>query len=245
MTQLLLRLCDVSKSFQQKQLFRGLSFDFANGIYAIVGANGIGKSTLLNMISGSVPVDDGRIEVNGVDLYRDPVAAKMQMSFIPDKAMIYPFITGAEFIKFIAAIKRQADMSEAMAIATTFQLNNYLNSRFSEMSLGTQKKFMIVAAMMGNPSVIIMDEPTNALDEASREELINYMQNQAKQKIFITATHDQQSLVSLAARKIVLTSTPITSLTEAKDEDSDYSVGKRKHLPNPAFETKAVNEPSL
>src|SRR6476620_3809834 len=115
-----LKLQNVAKSFQGKQLFECLSFEFNPGIYAIEGANGIGKSTILTMMTGSISSDVGNIIINGVDLHKYPVVAKKHLSYIPDKAMIYPFVKGKEFINFITAIKEASPCKETKSLIYDF-----------------------------------------------------------------------------------------------------------------------------
>ena len=206
------RIC---KSYENKEIFDNLSYEFNLGCYAITGANGIGKSTLLAMMAGAVKPDSGQISINGIDLKLKGKMAKMQLAYIPDKAPIYPFITGLEFIHFIKYAKQVNDTAEIQIALENFKLLPFLNNTFADMSLGTQKKFMIAAALIGSPSVMLFDEPSNALDEDAREFLCRYVQDNISKKVMIFASHDRNFISSVATQELHLLSLPNSNFITA------------------------------
>ena len=207
-----LRLEKLSKSFFLKKVFENLSYEFTSGCYAIVGANGVGKSTLLSMMSGSASSDSGLISINSIDLAKHPVKAKKYISYVPDGVLVYPFMTGKELIKFICAAKKSKIASETEKLLTEFNLHNFMNVSFSEMSLGTQRKFLLAASTIGNPDIYILDEPTNAIEQASREVFINYLLGIKDKKIIVFSTHDKELIGCLKAKELKLGKHPISQL---------------------------------
>lgn len=197
-----LSLHKICKSFAKKKIFNDLSYQFPFGCYAITGANGIGKSTLLAIMSGAIKPDSGQISINGIDLRSRGKAAKKQLAYIPDKATIYPFITGKEFIHFIKYAKQENNAPEIQTTLEDLHLLAFLNTSFADMSLGTQKKFMLAAALIGNPSIMLMDEPSNALDEAAKEFLRKYIQDNTNKKVIIFASHDTDFITGVAAKEL-------------------------------------------
>lgn len=204
-----LNLQNITKTLTRKNLFKDFSYDFSLGTYCIVGVNGSGKSTLLMLMAGILPYDNGAIQINGIDLMKAPVIAKQQFSYIPDKNIIFPFVKGREFIRFILTIKKAEMGVDAVELMKKFNLFSYMDFPFSEMSLGTQKKFMIIAAIIGNPSILIMDEPTNALENTANEAFLQYLLKHKKSKLIIIASHDQQLINNLASEKLLLDGFPI------------------------------------
>ena len=164
------------------------------------------------LMVGALPCDSGNILINGIDLRKFSVKAKRQLAYLPDKNIIYPFLTGNEFLNFIKAVKKTTINAETKDLLAAFNLGPYMTMPFSEMSLGTQKKFLLIAATMGDPAVLILDEPTNALEQSSQDIFIEYLQRQAAHKILIMATHDAQLVANLQARKIHLEKHPISAL---------------------------------
>ncbi len=212
MNPLSLQISGISKTFASKTLFHDFSCDFPLGSTAIVGPNGIGKTTLLSILVGAISCDKGSIKLNGIDLEKQSVKAKRQLGYLPDVTMAYPFITGHEFINFICAVKK-AKLTDALKqLISEFSLEKYWNMQFRDMSLGTQKKFMAIAALLGDPSILILDEPTNALEQASRHVLINYLNMHKTSKIIVFSTHDEQLIAELNPHKLILEMNPVTGL---------------------------------
>lgn len=201
----ILKLSGVSKGFASKSVICDLSFEFHVGLTTILGANGCGKSTLLAIMAGTLPYDKGSIWVNQYELHKSPVPAKKLLSYLPDKTLFYPFIKGYEFLHLIASIKKASLKHPTVDyFIHAFNLEPHMYTALKDMSLGTQKKFMIVAAMIGDPSILIMDEPTNALEKTSKALLIQYLQEQIHNKVMIVATHDQD-IINRFTPSIVLT----------------------------------------
>jgi ABC-2 type transport system ATP-binding protein len=201
----LLKLHQLYKSFSNNIVITNLSLEFTTGFSAVLGENGTGKSTLLAIMAGVIPYDKGSLFINGHELSKSPLAAKKYFSYLPDKNLFYPFIKGSEFLHLIANIKKtKLHTLEINKLISDFKLEHYMDIPFKEMSLGTQKKFMLVAAIIGDPPILIMDEPSNALEKNSKEVLINYLQDNVDKKILIVATHDQELIHQIKGKKIVL-----------------------------------------
>ena len=144
----MLRLEGLSKAYDGRQIFRNLNHHFGYGVFAIQGPNGIGKSTLLALLSGAQSPDAGDVRIEEFSLTRQPLAAKIRLSYVPDECPIYPFMTGMHFMEFVCAAKKSKLDKNILAIMNGFGLPPYLDTRFDAMSLGTQKKFMLSAACL-------------------------------------------------------------------------------------------------
>lgn len=200
----LLVLDNVCKSFGEKQVFNGFSHSFLPGCYALTGSNGVGKSTLLSLISGSDTMDSGRVVVCGVDLKLKSVIAKKSIAFVPDKSVIFPFMTGREFISLVSRVRKIKDPFMTEKFLSDFRLGPHYSKPFSDLSLGTQKKMLIVAALIGEPAVLLMDEPTNAIDDDAKSVLIDYLHSYRSQKVILCSTHDEDFISRLNMKKIKL-----------------------------------------
>ena len=136
-------------------------------LFGFLGPNGAGKTTTLRMIAGILRPTAGTIHIQGIDLNRDPIAAKSQLGFIPDRPFIYEKLTGAEFLRFVAslyqqggdAVKRRAD--ELLAL---FDLLEWRNELVESYSHGMRQKLIIASAFVHRPQVIVVDEPMVGLD---------------------------------------------------------------------------------
>ncbi len=194
-----LRFHHISKAFGNRKVLDDASHAFEPGLYALHGPNGIGKSTLLSILAGILEPDAGRIEVDGHDLRAAPRAAKARLSYVPDECPVYPFMTGHELLDFVARAKQTTVGPEVGVLLDCFGLRPYLATRFGQMSLGTQKKTMLAAAWIGAPAVLLMDEPSNGLDQATRDVLIGRVRELRERAVVLMSTHDADFARSVGA----------------------------------------------
>jgi ABC-2 type transport system ATP-binding protein len=147
-------------------------------IYALLGPNGAGKTTALRMVAGLMPPDAGSISVLGVDVRRDPVAAKKVMAWISDEPMIYDRLTPFEYLEFVAGLwgidARIAEKS-ARDLLGWLGLGDHAHERCERFSKGMRQKVALAGALVHDPRVIILDEPLTGLDAASSRQVKSVM----------------------------------------------------------------------
>jgi ABC-type multidrug transport system ATPase subunit len=158
----------VSKTYHQTvTAIDDVSLTVDGEIFGLLGANGAGKSTLLKSILGIVEPDTGEILVGGHKAGRLAADAKKLIGYLPENLRLYERLTGWEFLEFIAGIKGVSDMSGVEADLERFGLADRRHVLAGEYSLGMRKKLGIAAAMMGDPPLLLLDEPLNGLDTES------------------------------------------------------------------------------
>ena len=203
---MMLRFDNVSKSFNKRKVLDGMSRNFPTGLYALHGSNGIGKSTLLAILAGILAPDSGAIDIDGCSLLGSPEAAKAKLSFVPDDCPVYPFMRGRELLQFVAQAKRVTVTQKVEDLIDQFGMRHYLDTRFGQMSLGTQKKMMLAAAWIGEPSVLLLDEPSNGLDGATRDVLIARLRDMGRNAVVLMSTHDADFATAVGAEVIAFAS---------------------------------------
>ncbi|SCC94156.1 ABC transporter, ATP-binding protein [Thiomonas sp. X19] len=186
----MLRFSGITKAFGWRQVFHGIDDDLAPGVYALQGANGSGKSTLLGILSGAIAADSGDVWIDGVSLTADPLAARQRLSYAPDESPIYPFMGGRDLLDFVAMAKQAKVDSAMLDLAAQLGLSPYMQTRFGAMSLGTQKKFLLCAAWIGEPRAMLLDEPSNGLDTRARKLLAQRIRARGPQSLTLFASHD-------------------------------------------------------
>jgi ABC-type multidrug transport system ATPase subunit len=135
----------------------------AGEAYALVGANGAGKSTLIRSIVGITVPDEGEVIVCGEDIRRHAARAKRQIGYLPEELTLYERLTGREYLRLVAGLK-EADTRHVPEALDFFELDKVAGKWIGGYSLGMRKKLGLAAAMLGEPRVLVLDEPLNGLD---------------------------------------------------------------------------------
>lgn len=171
----MLNIQNYTKRFGDKIAVDDLSLHIAAGeICAFIGHNGAGKTTTLKACCGLLKPDGGTITVNGIDIQKDPIACKKIMAYIPDNPDLYEFLTGYEYLNFVADMYgvSEADRKARMeALAERLDIKNALPNLISECSHGMKQKIAVIGALIHEPKLILMDEPFVGLDPIAAHEL--------------------------------------------------------------------------
>ena len=206
----MIKLENVTKTYNKSvRAVDDISFSVKGGeIVGFIGPNGSGKTTTMKMITGIIKADVGKITVNGFNVRRDPIKAKESIGYIADNPDMFLRLKGNEFLDLIGDIyhvptkKRREKIEE---FATRFELTDALSSPMMNYSHGMRQKIMIVAALMHNPPVWILDEPMVGLDPKSAFELKQMMREHAKagNSVFFS-THVLEVAEKLCDRVIII-----------------------------------------
>ncbi len=161
----------VRKRYDRVEAVRGVSFSISRGeVFGLLGENGSGKSTLNKMIVGLLRPDEGSIVVDGHDVQEAPELAKSAIGFLPEVPYLYPAMTGREYVRFIAALRgldERVVLGLAERLFGAFELGAAQDQAIGSYSAGMRKKAALIGALAGTPPLVILDEPTNALDPYS------------------------------------------------------------------------------
>ncbi|MEO8479249.1 MAG: ABC transporter ATP-binding protein [Gemmatimonadota bacterium] len=167
----MIRLQKVSKTYGKFEAVRSLDLEIGRGeLFGFLGPNGAGKTTTLRMIAGILAPTSGRIEIGGINLLKDPIGAKSKLGYIPDRPFVYDKLTGAEFLRFTAALFGQDGPEIEHRIdelLELFELTRWKDELTESYSHGMRQKLIISSAFVHRPEVIVVDEPTVGLDPKS------------------------------------------------------------------------------
>ncbi len=171
----ILEVENYSKSYGDKLAVHNVSLTVEAGdIYGFIGHNGAGKTTLIRSIVGAQPVDSGTIRVCGIDVVPNPVEAKQHIAYVPDNPDIYEFMTGIQYLTYIADIYEvPADVrSQKIAeLSDRLELTNDLNEMVNSYSHGMKQKLVIMSALLHEPRLLVLDEPFVGLDPIASHEV--------------------------------------------------------------------------
>lgn len=221
----LLTCSGLRKRFGDKLVFDNLDLALAAGVVALTGENGSGKSTLLSLLCGIHAPDAGSIRIAGHDLATQPRLAKQQLSFVPDEPVAYEFMTGFEYMMLMYTLKRIKPADGDQQLLELFNIDLSRHLKFKDMSLGTQRKFTLAAGLLGKPAVLLMDEPTNGLDLASKQLLAERIRDCRKDTLVLFSTHDQAFIEATQATVL-----PLAELQEVARPSSGLNREHGVHL---------------
>ena len=164
----MLNIQHLTKTYGEKKAVDDLNLHIAPGeIYGFIGHNGAGKTTTLKSVAGILPFDEGEITIGGLSMKRDPLICKRQMAYIPDNPDLYDFMTGIQFLNFIAdifAVPADVRQERIREYAGRFELTGDLAQPIAAYSHGMKQKLAIIFAWLHQPKLILMDEPFVGLD---------------------------------------------------------------------------------
>lgn len=177
----MLRIENLTKKYDSKTAVNNLNLHISPGeIYGFIGHNGAGKTTTLKCIAGILGFEQGNIYVDGKSVKDNPMECKSKIAYIPDNPDIYSFMTGMEYLSFIADIFHISTQERAALInkyATELEIDKNLGESIASYSHGMKQKLVIISALIHSPKLIIMDEPFVGLDPKATHTLKQIMRN--------------------------------------------------------------------
>lgn len=189
----LIEVKNLVKRYGNFEAVRGVSFTVQPGmIYGFLGPNGAGKSTTMNIITGCLAATDGEVTVNGCDIYEDPVGAKSAIGYLPEQPPLYMDMTPNEYLEFVGEAKglKGEELYKAVerAVAKT-GLTDYADRIIKNLSKGYKQRVGIAQAIIGDPEIIILDEPTVGLDPRQIIEIRELIKELGKDHTVILSSH--------------------------------------------------------
>ena len=187
-----LRLKDVTKRYGEKIALDCFSYTFQPGIYGILGANGAGKSTMMNLITDNLKRDGGSITFNGTEIQEMGVNYRRLIGYMTQQQGLYEGMTAESFLVYMARLKeihRKALSGEINRVLELTNLAAVRHKKVGSFSGGMKQRVMLAQALLGNPKVLILDEPTAGLDPKERARLRDHIYRLSQDKIILLATH--------------------------------------------------------
>lgn len=202
-----LRINELTKQYGSFTALRGFSCEFTPGVYGLLGPNGAGKSTLMNIITDNLKPTSGTVQFNGQDTFEMGAGFRRLLGFMPQQQGLYPNFTLERFLYYTAALKgmsKQEARADIERLIGLVNLGGARSKRLGGFSGGMKQRALIAQAMLGDPKIIILDEPTAGLDPKERIRIRNLVAEIAFEKIVIIATHVVPDIEFIAKEVLLL-----------------------------------------
>jgi ABC-type multidrug transport system ATPase subunit len=223
----MLKINRLSKSYGRNIALSDINLALGNGIYALLGPNGAGKSTLMNLLTLGLRPDSGEIFWNERRIEEAGRDYRAILGYMPQQQGLYDGFRGIDFLCYIAGLKaipKKQIYEEAERTAALVNLTDRLPDRLSAYSGGMKQRILLAAAIIGDPKLVILDEPTAGLDPEERIRVREIVKSMAGNKIIIFATHVVADIESVADEVILLKKGVITDKGKPADLCVKYDV---------------------
>ncbi len=204
----LIEISALTKSFGRTRAVAGVTFAADKGeVVGFLGPNGAGKTTTMRMIAGYLTPDSGMARIDGIDVAKQPVLAKSRIGYLPEGAPLYGDMTTRAFLEFAAAARGLTKRERPEAIGRITQrlaLEAVMDRRIDMLSKGFRRRVGIAQAIVHNPPVLILDEPTDGLDPNQKHEMRALINEMAEHKTIVISTHLLEEVDAVCTRAIII-----------------------------------------
>lgn len=236
--QYVIEIRDLFKSYGKKEVLKGLDLSIKKGeVFGFIGKNGVGKSTTIDCMVGLKEPNSGDILLNGYDIISQPLEAKMQFGYVPSEPVTYEMMSGIEYLQFVASaynmIQTSFEKNYNFLLKKLGMSNADMNRKIREYSHGMQQKICLMASLIHNPKIWILDEPTVGLDIMVYEVLLRMIKDYAAngKTVFITS-HNIDLVARVCDRVAIINEGKISELIDFNEEPT-----KRRDLSRIFFKT--------
>ena len=198
-----LELENIVQKYNDKEIIKSINFELQNGIYGFLGPNGAGKSTTIRMLCTIENQKSGTIKLDGKDIFEMDEEYRGMIGYVPQGKCYYPEFTGEKFLEYISVIKG-CSKTNIEKVLKLVNLYDNRKKKIREYSGGMKQRLNIAQAILNNPKILILDEPTVGLDPEERLRLKNILVEMGKNSIILYATHIVSDIEDIADNLIVL-----------------------------------------
>jgi ABC-2 type transport system ATP-binding protein len=200
----MLQIQNVTKSFGKLNAVDGVSLDLKPGVVGLIGHNGAGKSTLMQMLATLMKPTSGSILLEGQDIVAQPELMRRRLGYLPQDFGVYPHLTALEFLQYFAALKGVSDRQRLQQLLQLVNLHEQANRPAIGFSGGMRQRLGIAQALLNDPDVLIVDEPTAGLDPEERLRFRHLLGDLGRQRLVIVSTHIVSDVENMASHLAIL-----------------------------------------
>lgn len=199
-----LHIINLSKKFGEQTALNGINIEInSNEIIGLLGPNGAGKSTLMKSVAGVLKIEEGEIIFNGKDIRENEIETKKKIGFLPENNPLYGEMYVKEYLNFVADLHK-ISKQRIDEVIDLVGITPEKSKKISQLSKGYQQRVGLAQAILHQPDLLILDEPTNGLDPNQIIEIRNIIKEMGKEKTVILSTHIMQEVEALCSRVILI-----------------------------------------
>ena len=239
-----LQLIDLTKKYGAFTALDHLSITFTPGIYGILGANGAGKSTMMNLLTDNISRTGGEILFDGTDILKLGKDFRRVLGYMPQQQGFYEHMTAQTFLYYMADLKGIPKKQAAQEINALLEVTNLSQVRHKKLggySGGMKQRVLLAQALLGDPKVVILDEPTAGLDPKERIRIRNFISSMSRNRIILLATHIVSDIESISDQILMMKKGQMVGIG-APGELVESVADKVKEMPCPTEELDRVQE---
>ncbi|OCK43252.1 gliding motility-associated ABC transporter ATP-binding subunit GldA [Tenacibaculum soleae] len=239
-----IQLTDISKTYGNQKVVKGISFEAKKSeIIGFLGPNGAGKSTTMKILTGFIRPTEGTVLVNGIDVIINPIDAQKSIGYLPEHNPLYLDMYVREYLQFQVSL-HQVKKNKIETVIQQVGLSVEAHKKINQLSKGYRQRVGLAAAILHNPAVLILDEPTTGLDPNQLVEIRELIKELGKDKTVLLSTHIMQEVEAMCDRVIIINKgelvidKPISELKTSNEQvlkvTFDYKLEEQfiKRLPN-------------
>lgn len=204
----LIQVENITKKYGKHKALKAMSFTVNEGeILGFLGPNGAGKSTTMNIITGYISVEEGSVKIDGIDILEHPEAAKRKIGYLPEQPPLYMDMTVEEYLKFVFQIKKvpAAEINSSMEkIMNLVKISDVRKRLIKNLSKGYKQRVGLAQAIVGDPDVLILDEPTVGLDPKQIIEIRNLIKRIGENRTIILSSHILSEISAICDRVLII-----------------------------------------
>lgn len=227
----MIKVKNLAKKYNNFEALRGVSFEIKKGeIVGFLGPNGAGKTTTMRILTGYMPMTAGEATVDGLDVFEDSLKVRQKIGYLPETTALYMDMTVAEYLRFMAELKkvpRQDIKKEIDSACGKCGLEKVKDVIIKTLSKGYKQRVGIAQAILGNPDVVILDEPTIGLDPNQIVEIRNLIKELGKTTTVILSTHILQEVSATCDKVIIINEGRIVAVDTPENLTNSMSGGMR------------------
>ncbi len=210
---------NVTKLYGEQRALNNISFEVKSGeIVGFIGPNGAGKSTMMKIICGYIPSSSGNVRVNGFDVVENSLKVRRHIGYLPEHNSLYPDMYVKEYLNFVGSIFKVKNLASRInAIIQQTGLEQEQRKKIGALSKGFRQRVGLAQALIHDPVVLVLDEPTTGLDPNQIIEIRNLISEAGKSKTILLSTHIMQEVEAICSRTIIINKGEIVANDSTQD----------------------------